>query len=115
MPEYTAHDAEQDGVSFIQTWTMPDADHVNGWLQTMHDHIHVLTSLPGFQSMALYRGLDDHHTAVHARWDTIDDLHAGRDLEPAKLAHTELLRWGNETGTAYTLDRTYGPASGPRY
>jgi heme-degrading monooxygenase HmoA len=111
MSEYAPHDAEQDGVSFVQTWTMPDADHVDGWLQTMHDHIHVLTSLPGFRSMALYRGLDDHHTAVHARWDSLDDVQAGRDLQPAKLAHAELLRWGIETGTTYTLDRTYWPAS----
>ena len=36
-------DADGGGVSFQQIWTIPDAEHVAGWLQTMHARIHVLT------------------------------------------------------------------------
>jgi heme-degrading monooxygenase HmoA len=102
-------DADDGGASFLQVWTMPDAAHVAGWLQTMHARIHVLTELPGFRSMALYRGIDDHHAAVHAQWDTVDQLHAGRSLDAVRAAHAELVRWGSEAGTAYLLDRIYRP------
>ena len=32
-------DADGGGVSFQQIWTIPDAEHVAGWLQTMHARI----------------------------------------------------------------------------
>jgi heme-degrading monooxygenase HmoA len=106
---HASGDAGDGGVSFLQTWTMPDAAHVAGWLQTMHARIHVLTELPGFRSMALYRGIDDRHAAVHAQWDTLGQLHAGRSLDAVRAAHGELARWGSDAGTAYLLDRIYRP------
>jgi heme-degrading monooxygenase HmoA len=98
-----------DGVSFVQIWTMPDQASIDGWLQTMHERIHVLTGLPGFRSMSLYRGIDERHVAVHAEWDTIAHLLAGRQDEPARAAHAELVQWGHDIGNAYLLDRTYLP------
>lgn len=102
-----------DGVRFIQTWQMPDAQHVAEWLHTMHQRVHVLTGLPGFRSMSLHRGLDGPTVAVYAHWDTVDHLRAGRDYPPARAAHDELLRWGRDTGQAYALERTYLPARDP--
>jgi hypothetical protein len=46
-------DPADGGICFIQTWEMPAEAQVNGWLATMHDRIHVLTSRPGFRSMSL--------------------------------------------------------------
>lgn|GEM_PF-7014823 len=100
---------QSDGVSFIQIWTMPDQPSIDAWLQTMHDRIHVLTGLAGFRSMSLYSGIDERHVAVHAQWDTMAHLLAGRDYAPARAAHAELVRWGHDIGNAYLLDCTYRP------
>ena len=59
-------DPADGGICFIQTWEMPAEAQVDGWLATMHDRIHVLTSRPGFRSMSLHRGLDGTHAAVYA-------------------------------------------------
>jgi hypothetical protein len=43
-------DPADGGICFIQTWEMPAEAQLDGWLATMHERIHVLTSLPGFRS-----------------------------------------------------------------
>ncbi len=102
-------DPADGGICFIQTWEMAAEAQVDGWLATMHERIHVLTSRPGFRSMSLHRGLDGTHAAVYAQWDSQRDLQAGRDGVPAREGHTALAQWGRETGHAYLLEAVYLP------
>jgi heme-degrading monooxygenase HmoA len=99
-----------DRVTFVNVWTTANAEQQRQLVEAMTAETNLLTSKPGFTSMAFLRSADGEQVVVLAQWASQEAFDAAiTNDETAMAGRRQLEAHGQSSAHLHEVISVYGP------